>query len=95
MIVAQASSQRESVPAGSRYHAWLRQDHSSCFQPEKTTGGWNLVPRIFEDMDDQDPDIFFDVHADMWKTVRYLPNWRQEGELNFVMWRRAGASALT
>lgn len=72
-----------------------RNDPSSGFQPEKTTGGWKPGPRIFEDMDDQDHGIFFDEHADMRKTARYLPDRRQEGELNFVTWRRAGASALT
>ncbi len=39
-------------------------------------------------MEDQDPDIFFDEHADTLKTARYLPHWRQDGKLYFVTWRQ-------
>lgn len=36
----------------------------------------------------KDSDIFFDEHAETWKTARYLPHWRQDGKVYFVTWRQ-------
>lgn len=39
-------------------------------------------------MEDQDPDIFYNEQADIRKTARYLPHWRQDGKVYFATWRQ-------